>query len=333
MKKSVELPIVEPIYSTYHYQGSACSVIAKNPSIRNWYLSNALVLCCHNQFLYGAYTPQLTVNNTYEHQNPYLERDLVSTKHIQPHIHSVIRKLLDNEYYVYFTDVDDYYIKGKSWYKTRHFNHDGLICGYDQNDQTYSIFAYNGDWKYRVFKTPQRNFKNGILANAEKGIYSELHGFRPLNIDISVEPELVLKNIREYLDSSFEKYPTTISQFIYGNITHDYIAMYLDCLLDERISYERMDWRIFRVIWEQKKVMQEALDKTEDILRLDKSISTEYKKIITMADKMRLLYASHHMKRRDSLLPGIITLLLESKHIEAELLSEFCEKAERVIDV
>lgn len=44
MNKYAELPIIAPIYSTYHYQGDASAVINDNPSIRNWFLNNNLIL-------------------------------------------------------------------------------------------------------------------------------------------------------------------------------------------------------------------------------------------------------------------------------------------------
>ena len=41
--KSVQLPIVEPVYGTYHFQGGASAVIHDNPSIRNWFLNEVAV--------------------------------------------------------------------------------------------------------------------------------------------------------------------------------------------------------------------------------------------------------------------------------------------------
>ena len=41
MKKKVELPVSEPVYSTYQYQGSMAGLLRCNPSLRNWYLNHA----------------------------------------------------------------------------------------------------------------------------------------------------------------------------------------------------------------------------------------------------------------------------------------------------
>ena len=53
MKNNVELPLVEPIYSTYHYHGTGAAIINANPSIRNWYLNQVMNLRCSKKFLEG----------------------------------------------------------------------------------------------------------------------------------------------------------------------------------------------------------------------------------------------------------------------------------------
>ena len=42
-------------------------------------------------------------------------------------------------------------MKGKNGYHIRHFMHDGMICGYDQNEMTYSVYAYDFHMRLRVF--------------------------------------------------------------------------------------------------------------------------------------------------------------------------------------
>ena len=58
-KKKIELPLVEPLYSTYHYQGPGTATLVNNPSIRNWYLNQVMILTCTRKFLNGFTTPQI----------------------------------------------------------------------------------------------------------------------------------------------------------------------------------------------------------------------------------------------------------------------------------
>ena len=60
--------------------------------------------------------------------------------------------------------------------------------------------------------------------------------------------------------------------------------------------------------------------------------SEQYKRVVADADTMRMLYASHHMKRRDSVLPIIKKKLLNLADKEKELLTLLVDKAEKELD-
>lgn len=134
--KKVELPLVEPLYSTYHYQGACTAILASNPTVRNWSLNQIMSLSCNRKFLKGFTSPEITVDKSSWGWCPHLIKINVSSQFEKRNINSVIRELIDNGFYIVFENVDDYYVEGKTWYKERHFNHDGLICGYDQNNKT-----------------------------------------------------------------------------------------------------------------------------------------------------------------------------------------------------
>ena len=77
--------------------------------------------------------------------------------------------------------------------------------------------------------------------------------------------------------------------------------------------------------------MLERLQKTEKLLNFDSTISNAYYKIVKNADDIRMLYASHHKKRRDSLLIAMKNKLKEIHELEKELLLKFINMAERNI--
>ena len=135
MEKKVELPVSEPVYSTYQYQGSMAGLLRCNPSLRNWYLNHALMLRCNRKFLTGYTTPEVDVVNSSWRNAPEVTEKRYSSEHLDGHIHYAVRSLLNDGYYVYYTGLDDFYIPGKSWYHEQHFYHDGLICGYDQTEK------------------------------------------------------------------------------------------------------------------------------------------------------------------------------------------------------
>ena len=155
------LPLGEPFYSTYHFQGIIGAVSLSNPSIRNWYLSNSVSLTCERVFLYGFSSPHLNIVNSSWLDTPCFDKYIHPTRFIENHIHELIRTMLDSGYYVNFDGMDDYYLNGKSWYGKRHFCHDGLIYGYDLEKGTYHVYAYDSQWVYRGFEVPRESFERG----------------------------------------------------------------------------------------------------------------------------------------------------------------------------
>ncbi len=322
MKKAVELPLVEPIYSTYMQQGAGSAVLAENSSVRNWYLNEVVILTCNTKFLSGYTSPEIDVKKSSWEENPHLEKIMHFSKFLGTTIHPIIRNFLDAGYYVCFAGIDDYYVKGKSWYKERHFYHGGMICGYNQEEKTYCLYAYDSNWVYQKFRTPQRCFEAGRKSMALQDRYGYICGIKPYKLKVEFSVETALKNISVYLQSCMEINPATKEEMRCGIDVHDYIAEYVDRLYSGAVPYERMDRRVFRLIWEHKKAMHERITCIESAFGKGDTLSTKYKSVVTEANTIRMWYASHHMKRRDTILPMIREKLITLKTEEQKLLEE-----------
>lgn len=329
MNRKIELPMIEPVYSTYHYQCMATAIISSNPSIRNWALNENVSMCCEKSFLSGITTPYLTVRFSSYEENPYLEKHFFDITDESFRFDQLVRKYIDNGYYFYFNKIDDFYLDGKTWYKERHFFHDGILCGYDQENKLYCIYAYDNHWKYTKLWIPQKSFNAGIRSMRKNGKKGYLYALKPTPEYVKFNPTTIVKNLKSYISSTFETCPQSEPIGAWGTVVHDYIALYIDKLLDGSIPYERMDWRIFRVIWEHKKMMLERIERMEESLALDTAASALYKAIVEKSNQIRLLYASYHIKRRDNLLLSIKEKLIEIKHKEKEILENFIKEAER----
>ncbi len=332
MRNAVELPIVKPVYGTYHFQGDGGAILHNNPSIRTWYLNQVMLLRCDRAFLHGRTTPELDIELSGWCDIPYVERQRYEMKFLKGYMNPVIREFLSQGYYVVFEQVDDYYIPGKSWYQKRHFEHDGLICGYDQEEKTYTMFAYDDTWNYRVFKTTQKGFNDGWRSIFKQGRYGSITGIRAGGENVVLDPPNILTQLKIYLDSSLAKYPVTETGFVFGIAVQDYIALYVGFLMDGTVPYERMDRRIFRLLWEHKTVMLQRIAAVEKQFKMDSTISGEYAELVKDANTMRMLYASHHMRRRDSVLPVIQKTLIRLRNKEEEVLSRFTEKLGGVLN-
>ena len=159
----------------------------------------------------------------------------------------------------------------------------------------------------------------------KRGIFTNMCALKPKEDKIDFLPETACLNIKGYMDPNFEKDPDDNEERVYGIVVHEYIAEYVSKLYNGDIPYERMDRRVFRMIWEHKKAMLERIENIEQKLCLDNEISKKYKHLVSDADTMRMLYASYHMKRRDSILPIIKSKLLKLMEKERELLTLLVE--------
>lgn len=329
MSKRVELSLVDALYSTYHYQGPCTAIIVDNPTIRNWYLNERMNLTCTRKFLNGFTTPEISIVGTAWGECPYFEKIWVSSRFAGGDINRIIRKMLDEGYYIVFDNIDDYYVAGKSWYHERHFNHDGMICGYDQGNKTYCLYSYDSKWIYHKFWTSQRSFNRARIAMEKQGLFANFYALKARGDVVAFSPQKVYDGIKEYLDSDLEKYPFEGEDSVFGIAVHAFIAEYIAKMYRGDIPYDRMDRRVFRLIWEHKKAMQERIELVEKSLKLNDTISKKYVRLVKETDTMRMLYAYHHMKRRDSVLPIIEKKLLKLMQDERKLLNQLLRKMER----
>lgn len=331
MSKSVQLPLGELIYSTYIGQGVAGAITANNPTIRNWYLNNSMELVCNRKFMRGYTSPEINVQGSNIRENPHFEMNRYYCEALGDKTAAVIQDSIDNGYHVLFVNIDDYYMKGKSWYKERHFPHGGLICGYDQNKETYSILSYDSRWIFRVIEIPQKCFEEAKRSSETLGYNASFFVCQALDDEVALDPSQIFENLKKYLNSSLDKYPPHTDGPVLGIVVQDYIAVFLDRLADGTIPYERIDHRVFRLIWEHKKIMLERICAVEDKLKIPFDISIQYTPLVKDADDMRMLYALYTFKKKDSILPVIKNKLLNLRNTEAILLNEFVSKLETEI--
>jgi hypothetical protein len=328
MNEKVLLPTIAPVFSTYHYHMISEVVSAENPHLHNWFLNNYIVLKCSKGFLSGATALELTLNESDTSAIPHLEIIKYNLRFIKEQVHVVIKNILNAGYYVVFEDVDDYYIEGKSWYKKKHFNHDGLICGYDDTDMTYSIMAYDQNWICRVFKTPQHCLEEGINSVFEQGVFGSILAIKAKQDIVQLDVKCIKTKLVEHLHSDLELYSPLEEGTVFGHVAHDYAAMYLDKLYDGSIPFMEKDRRMFRLIWEHKRCMWDRIIAVELELNLKNKTSTEYKEIVEESNLIRMMYAKYVMKQNDELLPIIKSRLLNLAQNERKVLEEFISQIE-----
>ena len=319
-KQKVVLPLGKTMYSTYHDEGSGGVILKNNPSGYNWYLNEVMNLSCIRGFVNTYSSPHVRVLDSSFWLNPNIENIMLKIDFNEPNIHTKIKSFLDNGYYVYFGCIDDFYMEGKSWFGERHFDHDGMIFGYDEQKQTYDVYAYNKSWIYTTFTIPQKCFADGLHSKYHYTEYATLNGIKSKAETVGLDIKKIKKGITEYLDSSWYKYPPNIDAPVYGIVVHDYISMYMYKLLSNAFPHEKIDRRVYRAIWEHKNVMLQRIEAIENALQLGDEISQQYKPIELEANHMRMLYASYVLKPKYSTMEYLRDHILIVKEKEQALL-------------
>lgn len=328
MSKQVQLAVCEPAFSTYHYQMIACVVAAENPHLRKWFLNNCVMLQCERKFLRGFTSPMVDVALCFSYAIPQIFKQEIHLEFAGDYVRPIIRNMLDAGYYVAFEAVDDYYIEGKTFYGERHYGHDGLLCGYDDAAGTYRMMAYDKNWVCRLFDTPQTGFEEGVLSMGRQGVWGALVGMRANQDPVELDLPRIRALLRSYLDADFRRFPPEKDGKAKGIVVHDYIALYLDQLIQGVTPYERMDWRVFRMLWEHKRHMLERIRAVEEALSLGPETGDAYEAVVRTCDTMRALYARYHIKRRDDLLPMLKERLAAVTASERTLLGQLVAKME-----
>lgn len=324
----VMLPYVEPMYSTYHWLANAGIPAKQNDTSDNWYYNNTVEWRCTRKFLQGFTTPEMSLSCGSVWNMPFLDKTGVNTRFARRCALDIIRTMLDDGFYVAFSGVDDYYIKGKSWYKEQHFNHDGLILGYDDEKETFSIAAYDQRWIFTVFETPQACFVEAMTTMCDKGTYGALHALKVKSDVQELNLEAICNELKKYLTSDIKKYPLDNPDVAWGIVVYDYICMYLDKLADGSIPHERRDRRVLRLIWEHKKCMLGRIKAVENHCGWDDSLSKKYEEIVKLSDKARFIYSKFVIKHSNTNLEKIQVILMKMKKLELDLLTKFLSKIE-----
>lgn len=328
----MSLPFKCPNFAWSQSAGAAELAMIGHSTAYNQLLNQAIPLRCNRKFINGFTTPQVTVPNIYIQYYNFIERYGVNFRYVYDYCLDIIKAMLNDKMYIYYHAVDDFYLPGKSWYGTRHMHHDGVICGYDDNDETISIAAHDINWVYRLIRVPQRNFLEALRASLSMNEYGNMTAYKVRdNTFIQLNEKEMLKFLKEYIDSSFEKYPIDIDGEVRGVVVHDYLAMYMDKLKDGSIPYEKMDWRAVRPVWEHKKCMLDRIVAVEKKNSWGNELSELYTSVVDKANRIRMMYAMYHKNHNDKLLDKIHDGLLALAVSDREIVGEFTNRLEELV--
>ena len=333
MNKSKQLPFIVPDFTTFHDTAIAEMAYIDKPHANAQLLNQRVELACGRAFLTGFSSPQVTIPDAKIYTFPDMHRHCVSMIYAYPFYREIIQKMIDAGSYIYLSSIDDYYIPQKSWYHEEHRLHDGILYGYDDCDDTYTLAAYDTNWVFRSFRIPQKALEESIHSALESGGNVRFIAVLVTEKEIELDILGILKKLKEYINADFSKYPLDGNNIIKGIVVYDFLDIYFGKLLDGGILHEKMDWRVLRIIWEYRVVMLKRLRAVEEKAQIDFSFSTAYEDLVQKTNRLRMLYAFYYKKKKDSLLLAVKDGLMELKMKEKDLLEQFIQKVEEVIKI
>ena len=329
MAKSVALPFIVPNFATLQSTGAAEFAMIGHPTAYNQTLNQATSICCSRNFLKGYTSPLVSIPNILIDSYKFIEKYSVNFRHAYNFCLDIIKTMLQDGMYILYDEVDDFYLPGKSWYGTRHMHHTGIICGYDDNDESLSIAAHDINWVYNLIRIPQKCFLEAVKSSVAAKRYGNMIAYKiKENTVAEINESEMLKSLRGYIDSSFEKYPIDKDGEVRGTVVHNYLAMYIDKLNDGSIPYERMDWRALRPVWEHKKCMLDRIKAVEKKRDWNNDLSERYAPIVEKANRIRMMYAMYHKNHNNKLLDKIRDGLLDIAKSDRDIVEKFIKKLE-----
>lgn len=306
-----ELSYREPRFQAYNYTGVIGVVLSEYKCLENWYFNNCIQWEISKNSSTDNFAITALIPGT---QTDLIEEVHFSGKFVYNNVDSIVKDLIDNDYYVNFWGIDDYYIPQKRHYESKHIYHDGLIVGYDDNNNTYSWTSHNDSNHFSLFKTSQNCLSQAFNShfiehrNSFSGIRMK-DGIAKVDLNY----DLILDSINKYV------YPNTDNDKYYG------VKIYKPLIhetLSNGIKYRYADKRKMRLILEHKKCMLDRLQKLSQEISKFNNAFEDYLDIYDDAFSLQYLSVKYNITKKECYLNTMIELLKRLEHKERNVLSE-----------
>lgn len=286
----IELKVEKSYYNSLQWQAAGGVVAKTNNSSDNWYLTNAINIACEKEFWNDKkeFSPRLVVDNTHPWSIPLINKYEFPKEFINNTVIPSISTILSCGYYIYYNNIDDFYIDGKQSFNLWHNPHDGLITGIDNSNKTISIFGYDINNHLSTIRAPQEHFVEAFFSkyNNKDGVLLALKNNNQ-NFDYNFDD--FLNNLNSYLHSQQTDVYKNINDFGFGLEALNLVVKYVEEINNKKMPLNLLDLRVFMSIYENKQCIYNSLSKAKSIGKVSNSICNEYLKIVQLSENVRLL--------------------------------------------
>lgn len=245
------LKVNEPLIRTN--QGSAYiqAIIMAHENISNIMLINYTNLYCKFEDNYKNIEIEFK-NSDWEYYRSVglAEMNLFHRKFLVPEkFADFLKERIDQNNYLLLYSVDEFYLPYTQYYLNKHYRHDTYIYGYMDDD--FYIMGYLND-VLQTIKVNQEDISKAFFSSY-LGDNTTFSTFRiNENVHVNYNIDMVLDGLKEYM---YEGGVDEEKQLATGTGVYDIIDRYLEHFIDSHSSQEKIDIKLFRTIWEHKKML------------------------------------------------------------------------------
>jgi len=260
-----------------------------------------------------------------------INRDFASLK--WKSIKDFIIDAIDMNYYVYL-DIDRFYVPGSKLYKKANKTHDIFVYGYDLKENIFNFteFLKNNVYTYSTIPIPE--FENGyngmlrIMSENKKKIGNanglEMISYRKYKLDYKFDLILLHDMLKDYLngENSYKKFRSANSQWNidcnFGIKIYENFIKYLNSIL---IKDSEIDFRMFHLLWDHKRVMLSRIEflGKNNYLQKSEDIKDLYLPIEKLALENRNILLKYYLTKDkniiEKMISNIIWILNEEKNV------------------
>jgi hypothetical protein len=263
-----ELPLVDPIAFGFHFYAFPLAIIGTEARSRDWILSNYI----HLAYNEAPDSPIAFCFYFYDYAiSPWLEvvradRSWLGSTGVNPV--KFCRDAVDAGYYVYL-NLDDYYVPSRPGFGVRSGSHDILLCGLNDEEQTFSTFAFTKEDVIRRSTISFEQLKLGyhsldVVTNHCHQVY--LYQLKP-DTSYDFNFRLVRQSFEDYLNGANVSIPFEMFQAAwtrrYGIDCYRPLQRYLADYVDGKDDY---NIHSLHVLWEHKRLMRLRLERMAELL-------------------------------------------------------------------
>ncbi|GIQ70587.1 hypothetical protein DUZ99_14450 [Xylanibacillus composti] len=313
MRKVLE--VFDPPIISYYHHAHYLSMVDTKEQYEGWFLSNFIQLKCFHDLPTNRLSQLDFFHETYFSQYDDFLEDVVR---IYPG--GVIRFIIDainrNEYVEAI--LNDYYIPHSERYLVSNYDHNILVYGYDTSQNIFYT-RFIGKKHYTDYEITFDELETAFLQ--QKGVPIQAYYFNLFNYS-NGKPQFDMKRIIRYLEdylASSYRYKQT--QFALGLEVYEYIAKYLVELREKRTYY---DIRPLHLLWEHKAIMLRRIIYLKNIEALNEETACieDFEKLAKIALSARNLLLKYSITNKPNLLDEAITIVMDIKSQERELLQK-----------